>query len=46
MYGLTCKLTLYIHVAYVMSHATECLVQLVLNNYANLQLHVSHAIEF
>jgi len=25
--------TLYIHVAYVMSHAIECHVQLILNNY-------------
>jgi hypothetical protein len=39
-------LTLYIHVAYVVSHATKCHVQLVLNNYMNLQLHVSHVIKF
>jgi hypothetical protein len=36
----------YLHVAYVLSHATECHVQLVLCNYTNLQLHVSHATEF
>ncbi len=29
-----------------MSHATGCHVQFVLCNYTNLQLHVSHAIEF
>ncbi len=29
-----------------MSHATRCHVQLVLCNYTNLQLHMSHAIEF
>ncbi len=29
-----------------MSHATACHVQLVLGNYTNLQLHVSHATEF
>jgi len=28
------------------SHAIECHVQLVLYNYTNLQLHVSHATEF
>jgi hypothetical protein len=33
MYGRACKLTLYIHVVYVVSHATECHVQLILNNY-------------
>jgi hypothetical protein len=46
MYVWTCILTPYIHVAYVMSRATGCRVQLVLCNYTNLQLHVSHAIEF
>ncbi len=29
-----------------MSHAIACLMQLVLCNYTNLQLHVSHATEF
>jgi hypothetical protein len=29
-------LTPYIHVAYIVSHAIECHVQLVLNNYTNL----------
>jgi hypothetical protein len=38
--------TPYINVAYIVSHVTECHVQLVLCNYTNLQLHVSHAIEF
>jgi hypothetical protein len=46
MYVWTCILTPYIHVAYVLSHATACHVQLVLGNCTNLQLHVSHAIEF
>jgi len=46
MYVWTCILTPYIHVAYVMSHATTCPMQLVLCNYTNLQLHVSHATEF
>jgi hypothetical protein len=41
-----CILTLYIHVVYVVSHATECHVQLVLCNYTNLQLHVSHVTKF
>jgi hypothetical protein len=35
-----------IHVIYVVSHAIECHVQLVLNNYINLQLHVLHVINF
>jgi hypothetical protein len=35
-----------VFVAYVVSHATECHVQLVLGNYTNLQLHVLHATEF
>jgi hypothetical protein len=39
-------LTLCIHVAYVVLHAIECHVQLVLCNYTNLQLHVLHATEF
>jgi hypothetical protein len=39
-------LTSYINVAYIVSHATECHVQLVLCNYTNLQLHASHATEF
>jgi len=39
-------LTPYIHVAYVVSHVTECHVQLVLGKYTNLQLHVSHATKF
>ncbi len=30
----------YIHVAYILSHATKCHVQLVLSNYINLSLHV------
>jgi hypothetical protein len=46
MYGCACILKPYIHVAYVVLHATECHVQLVLGNYTNLQLHVSHATEF
>jgi hypothetical protein len=46
MYVWTCILTPYIHVAYILSHATACHVQLVLGNYTNLQLHVSHATEF
>jgi hypothetical protein len=46
MYGRTCILTPYIHVAYVVSHATECHVQLGLGNYTNLKLHVSHVTEF
>ncbi len=33
-------------VAYVLWHAIECHVQLVLCNYTNLQLHVSHVTEF
>ncbi len=45
-YRWTCIWALYIHVAYVLSHATECHVQFVLCNYTNLQLHVSHATEF
>jgi len=39
-------LTLYIHVAYIVSHAIKCHVQFVLNNYMNLQLHVLHVINF
>jgi len=46
MYGWTCILTSYIHVAYVVSHAIECHVQLILCNYTNLQFHVLHATEF
>ncbi len=46
MYGWTCILAPYICVAYVVSHAIECHVQLVLCNYTNLQLHVLHATEF
>jgi hypothetical protein len=41
MYGWTCIVAPYIHVAYIVSHATECFVQLVLCNYTNLQLHVA-----
>jgi hypothetical protein len=37
---------IYIYVAYLVSHATKCHVQLVLCNYTNVQLHVSHATEF
>ncbi len=40
---------MYTHVAYIVLHAIECHVQLVLCNYSNLQLHVLHvlnAIEF
>ncbi len=44
--SITCILTPYIHVAYVVSHVTKCYAQLVLGNYTNLQLHVLHAIEF
>jgi len=46
MYGLICILTPYIYVTYVVLHATKCHVPLVLQNYTNLQLHVSHATEF
>jgi hypothetical protein len=35
-----------IHVVYLVSHAIECYVQLVLNNYINLQLHVLLVINF
>jgi len=30
----------------MLQHVIKCHVQLVLGNYTNLQLHVSHAIEF
>ncbi len=46
IYRWTCIWAPYIHVAYVLSDATECHVQLVLCNYTNLQLHVLHATEF
>jgi len=43
MYVWTCILTPYIHVAYILLHATACPMQLVLCNYINLQLHLSHS---
>ncbi len=46
MYVWTCILTPYIHVAYVLLHATACHVQPVLGKCTNLQLHVSHATKF